>query len=134
MQGIQGRRLLTGLVAAFLIPLGVGFAYSWGFHKSSDRTTNVTLAENMKLQDGTTLPAGTYRMEVPDGSQTPKVEFLKDGKVIASANAKVENETSKNAYTEVDSVQKNGSEFISTIRPGGWHEALRFNQSNQSGS
>ena len=134
MQGIQGRRLLTGLVAAFLIPLGVGFAHSWGFHKSSDRTTNVTIAENMQLQDGTMLAAGTYQMEVPDGSQTPKVEFLKDGKVIASASAKVENETAKNAYTEVDSVKKNGSEFISTIRPGGWHEILRFNQSNPSGS
>jgi len=136
MQGIQGRRLLTGLIAAFLVPLGIGFAHSWGLHRSSssDRTTKITLAENMKLQDGTMLRAGTYQMEVPDASQAPKVEFLKDGKVIASATAKLENETSKNAYTEVDSVKENGAEFITTIRPGGWHEILRFGPSNQSSS
>jgi hypothetical protein len=136
MQRIQGRTLFTGLLAAFLVPLGLGYAHSWGLHKSSssDRITTVTLADNMKLQDGTTLPAGTYQMQVPDGSPSPRVEFLKDGKAVASADAKLVNESKKNAYTEVDSVNKNGSQFITTIRPGGWHEVLRFSQSNQGGS
>ncbi len=123
---IHGKKLLMTSMAAFLVPLGVGFAHSWGFHKASDRTTKVTLGETMKLQDGKTLPAGTYRVEVAENSQSPMVSFLRDGKVVASEQAQVVNQSSKNPYTEVDSVKHGGTQVITTIRPSGWHEILHF--------
>ena len=59
-----------------------------------------------KFNNGGTLPAGTYRMEVPENSQTPAVTFLQDGKVMATVKAKVVTEQKKNEDTEVDSVAR----------------------------
>jgi len=134
MQGFQRRSLFMGLVLAFLVPWSVAFAHSWGSHKASDRTASVTFSEKMELGNGTSLPAGTYRVEVPDNSPTPQVEFSQDGKVMATAQAKVVNQGNKNPYTEVDSVKHGDAQMITTIRPGGWHEILRFGRSNQAGS
>jgi len=130
----QGRRLLIGSIAAFLVPVSVGLAHSWGFHKATERTTSITLSGKMMLQDGKTLPAGTYQVEVPDNSQAPVVKFLQDGNVVASAKAKVVNQQDKNRYTEVDSSTRGGTQVITTIRPEGWHEILRFRPSGQGGS
>ena len=134
MEVFQGRKLFIGLVAAFLVPFGVGFAHSWGFHKASDRTATVTFSDKMELGNGTTLPAGTYQLEVPENSPTPQVEFAQDGKVMATAQANVVNQSDKNPYTEVDSVKRGDTQMITTIRPGGWHEILRFGQSSQGSS
>jgi len=119
------KRVFTGLAAAILATACLGFG-SWGFHKSSDRGTNITFASMTKFNNGTTLPAGTYRMEVPDNSPTPKVEFYKNGKLVATASAKVVSETKKNSHTEVDSVTQGNAQLVRTIRPSGWNERLEF--------
>jgi hypothetical protein len=122
---VLGRKPLIGLMAAILFTTCWGFA-SWGSHKSSERATNVTFANMMKFQNGETLPAGTYQMEVPQNSQTPTVTFLRNGKVVASSNAKVQSQEKKNPQTEVDSVMSGKAQLITEIRPGGWDEVLKF--------
>ena len=120
-----GRKPLIGLMAAILSTTCLGFA-SWGSHKSSERATDVTFDSMMKLQNGETLPAGTYRMEVPENSQTPAVTFLQDGKVVATSNAKVLSQEKKNPCTEVDSVTRGKTQLLREIRPSGWDEILKF--------
>ena len=115
----------VGLVAALVMMTCLGFG-SWGFHKSSDHAATVTFVNTAKFKGGDMLPAGTYRMEVPENSQTPKVTFSKDGKVMATEAAKVVSEQKKNNDTEVDSVTAGNAQLVKTIRPAGWTEALVF--------
>lgn len=64
---ILNKKSFAGLVAAGLTIACVGFA-SWGSHKSSERKTNVTFISTAKFNNGDTLPAGTYQMEVAENS------------------------------------------------------------------
>ena len=67
---MQGRRLFVGALATILVTACLGFA-AGGSHKSQERKADVTFSTMTKFNNGTTLPAGTYRMEVPENSQTP---------------------------------------------------------------
>jgi hypothetical protein len=100
-------------------------------HKSSDRTASVTFATTVKLGNGVTLPAGTYRMEVQENAQSPTVTFSHDSQVVATAPAKIETEASKNPTTEIDLTQDAGSQDLTAIRPGGWKVALHFGPEGQ---
>jgi len=123
------RKSFAGMVAAILATACVGFA-SWG-HKSSVHGTDVTFVNTMKFQNGDTLAAGTYRMEVPDNSKTPAVTFSQDGKVMATVKAKVVPEQEKNGDTEVDSVTEGSAQEVTAIRPSGWEEELLFGPEGQ---
>ncbi len=118
---------IVGVLAAILLSACFVLA-------SSDRRTTINFAETAKFQDGAVLPAGTYRMAVPENSQTPTVTFSKYGKVIATANAKVVTEPKKNSRTEIDSVTKGNAQLVTRIRPAGWDQALIFGSGSQSGS
>jgi hypothetical protein len=120
-----GSKSFAGLVAAILATTCVGFA-SWGHHKSSERGTDVTFANTVKFSDGNTLPAGTYRMEVPDNSQTPKVTFSQNGTVKVTEAAKVVPQQTKNSDTEIDSVTQGNAQAVTAIHPAGWEEKLIF--------
>jgi hypothetical protein len=122
---IHGNKLITGLAAAVLGTACLGFG-SWGFHKSNDRAVDITLLNTTKFHNGESLPAGTYRMEVPENSATPKVTFFKDGKAMATVDAKVVNEEQKNQNTEVNAVTQGDQQVVTSIEPGGWHEKLQF--------
>jgi len=130
---IVSRKSVVGLGVALLATACLGVA-SWGFHKSDERGTNVTFATKTAFSNGTTLPAGTYRMEVPDNSQNPSVTFSKYGKVMATATAKVVPQDKKNDTTEIDTVAHGQAQLVTTIRPAGWEEALRFAPSGQQGA
>ena len=96
---IPGRRLFAGGVAATFrngVPWTRGRG---GSHKSTERGTNLTFAYLMKFRNGDTLPAGAYRMEVPEDSQTPEVTFSQDGKVMATVKAQVVTQPKKNEDT-----------------------------------
>jgi hypothetical protein len=121
------RKPFVGLLIAFFVGTCSGYAHFWGIHKSNTRITNVTFANEVRFNNGSTLPAGTYKMEVPDGSQSPMVSFSKEGKVMATSKAKLVNENKKNPYTEVDSTTRGQVQVVNAIRPGGWDEVLRFN-------
>ncbi len=124
----QGIRLFVGSLAVILVASGAGFARSGKF---SGRTTDITFASTVKLQSGATLPAGTYRMEVPEGSQTPTVTFLRGDKVVATSPASLVSEANKNPATEIESVAAGNAQHVIEIRPGGWKEALHFSTAGQ---
>jgi hypothetical protein len=121
------RKPFVGLLIAFFVGTCSGYARFWDSHKSNTRSASITFANEVRFNNGTTLPAGTYKMEVPEGSQSPVVSFSKDGKVMATAKAKLISENKKNPYTEVDSSARGKVQQVNTIRPGGWEEVLRFN-------
>jgi len=128
-----GRSVLMGLAAAMLATAGLGFG-SWGFHKSSERATDVTFLNKAKFDNGNTLPAGTYQMEVPENSPTPEVTFKKDGKVMATVRAKVVTQPKKNAYTEIDAAASGDAQLVTAIRPAGWDESLIFGPAGSKAS
>ena len=125
-----GRKSFAGFVVAILATTCLGFA-AGGSHKSSERISVVTFGSTTKLNNGNMLPAGTYRMEVPENSQTPAVTFSKDGKVMTTIEAKVVTEQKKNDETEIDSVAQGDAQVLTAIRPAGWAEELVFGPAGQ---
>jgi hypothetical protein len=121
-----GRRLLIGSMAGILVAAYAGISYARNTSKTRTRHTDVSFSNNMALRNGETLPAGTYRMDVPENSQNPVVTFEKDGKVVATSKANVVSEEKKNEETEIDSVRQGQAQLITEIRPSGWNEALVF--------
>ncbi len=115
-------KLYLSLTTTMLATACLGF----GSHKSANRGTEVTLIKTAKFNNGATLPSGTYRMEVPENTTTPKVIFYHDGKAMATVNATVVNEDRKNSTTEVDSTATGDAQVINAIRPDGWNEELDF--------
>lgn len=127
---MQLRKSFVGFGVAILATTCLGFA-AGGSHTSKERATSVTFSNTAKFNNGTTLPAGTYRMEVSENSQTPAVTFLKDGKVMATTEAKVVTEQKKNDETEIDSVTQGDTNVVTAIRPAGWDEELTFGSGGQ---
>jgi len=127
------KRYVIGLGASILSAACLGFG-AWGMHKSSDRGTTVTFMNMTQFKNGATLPAGTYRMEVPENTQTPKVTFYKDGKPMATVDAKVVAEARKNSKTEIDSTAQGNTQQLQSIRPSGWNEKLVFGSNGAQGS
>lgn len=126
----KSKRLFVGFAAAILATASLGFA-AGGSRKSVERGTDVTFANTTKLNNGNTLPAGTYRMEVSENSQTPAVTFSQDGKVVATSGAKVVTEQKKNQHTEIDSVTQGDAQVLTAIHPAGWDEELVFGSAAQ---
>jgi hypothetical protein len=85
----------------------------------------------MILRSGKSLPAGSYRVVVPENSKNPLVTFKMDGKVIAAAKARVISEARKNTETSVEGIPRGKTELLTKINPGGWYESLAF-RSNKS--
>ena len=125
-----GTKSFAGFVVAIIATTCLGFA-AGGSHKSRERGTEVTFASQTKFNSGATLPAGTYRMEVPENFQTPAVTFSQAGKVLATSEAKVVTQQKKNETTEVDSVTQGDAQVLTAIRPSGWDEELIFGSPGQ---
>jgi hypothetical protein len=119
------RRSLVGFVVAIFATACLGFA-AGSSHKSQARGTDVNFGEAVKLKNGDTLPAGTYRMEVAENSQTPTVTFSQDGKVKATVEAKAVPQQNKYDETECDIDTQGNAEVLTAIRPQGWDEELLF--------
>lgn len=127
----SAKRIFTTLAAGILATACLGFG-SWGMHRS--RSANITLASTTTLNNGATLPAGTYRMRVAENAQTPTVMFYKENsttgysatKPAASTTAQVVSEAQKNQRTVIDSVARGNAQLLRSISPRGWHEELQF--------
>ncbi len=119
------------LAAVFLTTTCLAFG-AWGSHKSSaSRATDITFENTMKFNNGVSLPAGTYRLSVPNNQQTPEVTFSQDGKVVATEKANVVDEQKKNDATEIDSTTQGDAQQLNVIRPSGWNEELVFGNAGQ---
>lgn len=122
----------VGLTLAMALASGLGYAKLWSSHKSDNRSVTVVLSGQNKLGNGAVLKPGTYKMEVPLNSSNPDVAFLRNGRAVAHAKAKLVNETEKNPATEVDSTTKGNEQYVTEIRPGGWNQKLVFSMSGSA--
>jgi tetraacyldisaccharide-1-P 4'-kinase len=127
---MQWRSVFIGPLAAILVSTCIGLA-AGGSHNSTDRKADVTFATSTKLNNGDTLPAGTYRMEIPENSQTPAVTFSKGGKVMATVEAKVVTGQKKSENTEIESVNHGDTQALTSIHPAGWDEEVVFASNGQ---
>jgi hypothetical protein len=118
-----GRKSFVGFVVAIFATTCLGFA-AGSSHKSRERGTDVNFNQTIKLKNGDTLPAGTYRMEVPENSPTPVVTFLQDGQVKATIRAKVVTQQQKNDETECEIDNQKNAELLTAVRPQGWEEEI----------
>jgi hypothetical protein len=125
-------KFIVGLVSTVLAATCLGFA--GGKSHKSERATSVEFANTMKFNNGDTLPAGSYRMEVAEGSQTPDVTFVHDGKTVATEKANVVPENVKNQETEIDSVAQGDAYLVRAIHPDGWNEELTFGPAGEGAS
>ncbi len=113
------------LATALVMTAGISYAGSW-FGKSSTKDFQVTLDSAAKLRNGTLLKAGDYSMKIPENTQSPKVEFYTQGRLVATIHAKVQNESQKNEYTAIETTKKGDTNVITAIDPIGWRERLVF--------
>ena len=119
--------MLVGLGAAVFTLSCLGLAMG-SSHKPAERGTDVTFTSQTRFNNGDMLPAGTYRMEVPENSPTPNVKFTQYGQVKATVRAKIVPQQKKNDQTEVVATTRGKSQVVTQIRPGGWEESLDFAQ------
>ncbi len=120
---------LWSLVAAFLaVPLAASLSFaSWFSHNSTSKTASIDIANPTRVGKYT-LQAGTYKIQFPTNTQSPKVKFMRDGKVVASVPARVSSQSSKNEYTSVEVNTQGKTSVINKIEPEGLNESLVFTQ------
>jgi len=112
--------------AIFVISVVLVLAYGIpGFAKNS---RNVAI-EHAVVVSGTTLPAGQYAVRWEAQSAQANVQFVKDKKVVASAQCKFEDRGKKyDSSTVIYATNPDGSNTISEIRFAGSSEVLVFNE------
>ncbi|MGD0123709.1 MAG: hypothetical protein ABSF46_00010 [Terriglobia bacterium] len=116
------RRYLGILVASALLLLVCGIS---GFAKNS---RNVAI-EHPIVVSGTTLPAGQYAVRWEAQSAQASVQFVKDKKVVASAQCKFEDRGKKyDSSTVIYATNPDGSNTISEIRFAGSSQVLVFSE------
>ena len=116
------RKYLGILVISVVMVLAYGIP---GFAKNS-RT--VAISQSVVVS-GTTLPAGEYAVRWQGQSSQASVEFVKDKKVVASAQCKFEDRGKKyDSSTVIYATSPDGSNAISEIRFAGSSEVLVFSE------
>ena len=116
------RRYLGTFVVSVLLLLAFGIP---GFAKNSG---SVAIAHPVVVS-GTTLPAGQYAVRWEAQSAQASVQFMKDKKVVASAQCKFEDRGKKYDSSTVSySTNPDGSNTISEIRFAGSSQVLVFSE------
>lgn len=95
------------------------------------KSTNVDIVYNAKLANGQVLPEGKYRLEFPLNTQSPKLKFYQDGKLVATAPAHIKTEPSKADATEIAYRHTGDAQYITEVRPEGMNEALVLTKSGK---
>ena len=126
---VRGIRFGLMLAAALVIATSLSFAGAgrFSFGKSPSKSVTVSFDKATKLSNDTLLQAGEYTVKFLDTTQSPEVEFYTDGKLAAKAQAKVETQPQKNAYTSME-LGGDNADIILAISPGGLAEKLVFNE------
>ncbi len=87
---------------------------------------NVDVADQVVLA-GKTLAAGQYKVEWQGSGPNVKVNFVKSGKTVLTAPARVEQLKNKAPYDAVvENTRKNGTKTITEIQWNNQREALMF--------
>ena len=116
------KRHLGIFVVSVVLVLAYGVP---GFAKNS---RSVAISHAIVVS-GTTLPAGEYAVRWEGQSPQASVEFVKNKKVVASAQCKFEDRGKKyDSSTVIYATNPDGSNTISEIRFAGSSEVLVFNE------
>ena len=93
---------------------------------AGEQKKNVDITDQVVLA-GRTLPAGQYKVEWQGNGPNVKVNFLKSGKTVLTAPAKVAQLKTKAPYDAVvENTRKNGTKTISEIEWTNQRQALTF--------
>lgn len=91
-----------------------------------EQKKNVDIADQVVLA-GKTLAPGQYKVEWQGNGPNVKVNFLKSGKTVLTAPAKIAQLKTKAPYDAVvENIRKNGTKTISEIEWNNQREALMF--------
>jgi hypothetical protein len=113
---------------------GVASARSFFWHSSSTKSFNLIVDEPTSVAPGTELQPGTYRVQIPLNTQNPTVQFTRDGKVVATVQAKAQSESTKNPHTEFVSEKRAGGPVMTEIDPGGMNVKFILNRAGENKS
>jgi hypothetical protein len=95
-------------------------------NNTAQQKKNVQIADQVVLA-GKTLAPGQYKVEWQGNGPNVKVNFMKSGKTVLTAPAKVAQLKTKVPYDAVvESTRKNGTKTISEIEWNNQSEALMF--------
>jgi hypothetical protein len=106
----------------FVLPL----ALLAGNNNTRPQKKNVDVTDQVVLA-GTTLAPGQYKVEWQGSGPNVKVNFLKSGKTVLTAPARVEQLKTKAPYDAVvENIRNNGTKTIREIEWNNQREALMF--------
>lgn len=95
-------------------------------NNTAQQKKNVQIADQVVLA-GKTLAPGQYKVEWQGNGPNVKVNFMKSGKTVLTAPAKIAQLKTKAPYDAVvESTRKNGTKTISEIEWNNQREALTF--------
>ncbi len=119
-------KILRLLALAGMLTMVLPLASLASDNNAREQKKNVNLADQVVLA-GKTLPAGQYQVEWQGNGPNVKVNFLKSGKTVLTAPAKVAQLNTKAPYDAVvESTRKNGTKTISEIEWNNQRQALMF--------
>jgi len=114
-------RSVFGLAVVLAMTACLGIARSSG---GSVKSFEASLTSPAKLSSGEVLEAGNYRIAVLTNEPTAEVAFYQGAKLVAKTQAKVEPQSQKNEFTEIETTVEGNTEVITSLAPAGWREKL----------
>lgn len=112
---------LTGMLTMILPVASMASAKT-----AKEQKKNIAIADQVQL-GGKTLAPGRYQLEWRDNGPTTNVKFIKNGRMVVTAPARVAQLQQKAPYDAVvENTQKNGTKTVNEIEWNNQREALRF--------
>lgn len=119
-------KVLRLLALAGILTMVFPLASLAGNNTATEQKKNVDIADQVVLA-GKTLVPGQYKVEWQGNGPNVKVNFLKSGKTVLTAPAKIEQLKTKAPYDAVvESTRKNGTKTIREIEWNNQSQALVF--------
>lgn len=120
-------------VLALALSAPFASAKLFNFSHSDHKSATVDFLYAAKLGNGPEIQPGNYKMTLMDDSNTPKVGFYQNGKLVAETSAKLVSEPEKSQQTEIFyNHQGKKDETVTQVQISGWTQKLVFSNSNAS--
>ncbi len=105
----------------------------------SSRTTNhtesgqVSILYTSRIENGSELKPGNYKVELSPNASSPEVMFYQDGKLVAKAPVTLVNQSKKIDQTEIQYNTAANQHVITEIDVHGWRQEMKFPSSKSTG-
>lgn len=123
----------------FILPLSAMLLFTAGIasakfpHHSSQKSADIDLIQTTTFPNGPTLKAGSYKVTLVNGSNTPELEFYQDGKRLGEAPVKLIEQDKKISETEVFADTKDDhTQVVTEMDLSGWTQKIVFGGSDAS--